>query len=187
MKQGIITILALGLILGLMCTPLSAERADRLKPMTVEADYFVHDEARRISNFRGNVILIKGTLQIRADELEVIEDKAGYQSATALGKPVQFKQKREAVNEMIEGESRKLLYSSREETVRLEESAEMRRLVEGKPADVMQGELIVYDSRKERYEVSRSGSTPNLSRQATNPSGRVRVVIQPKPESKQPQ
>ena len=62
----------------------------------------------------------------------------------------------------------------------------MCRVIEGKPADVMQGELIVYDSRKERYEVSRSGGTANLSPQTTNPSGRVRVVIQPKPESKQP-
>jgi len=121
--------------------------------MTVEADHFVHDEARRISKFQGKVILSKGSLQIRADELEVIEDQEGYQSATALGKPVEFRQKREAVNEMIEGQARKLFYSARDEIVRLEDAAEMRRVVEGKAADLMQGELIVYDSRKERYEV----------------------------------
>ena len=185
-RVTIISMIISGLFASVLSRPVFAERADKMKPMTIEADHFVHDEARRISNFRGNVILVKGTLQIRADELEVIEDKAGYQSATALGKPVQFKQKREAVNEMIEGESRKLFYSAREETVRLQDAAEMRRVIEGKPADVMQGELIVYDSLKERYEVSRSGGTANLSPQTTNPSGRVRVVIQPKPESKQP-
>jgi lipopolysaccharide export system protein LptA len=49
----------------------------------------------------------------------------------------------------------------------------------------MQGELIVYDSRKERYEVNRAGSpASSTSAQASNPSGRVRVVIQPKVESK---
>lgn len=183
-RQDIIRAMVFGIILSLLSTPLWAERADRLKPMTIEADHFVHDEARRISRFQGKVILNKGTLQIRADELEVIEDQAGYQSATALGKPVHFKQKREAVNEMIEGNALKLFYSTREETLRLEQSAEMRRVVEGKPADLMQGELIVYDSRKERYEVSRSGASPSAIPQATNPSGRVRVVIQPKPESK---
>jgi lipopolysaccharide export system protein LptA len=183
-QAGVISTMVFGLILSLLSTPLWAERADRLKPMTIEADHFVHDEARRISRFQGKVILNKGTLQIRADELEVIEDRAGYQSATALGKPVHFKQKREAVNEMIEGNALKLFYSAREETVRLEESAEMRRVIEGKAADLMQGELIVYDSRKERYEVSRSAASPNAAPQATNPSGRVRVVIQPKPESK---
>jgi lipopolysaccharide export system protein LptA len=61
----------------------------------------------------------------------------------------------------------------------------MRRVVEGKAADLMQGELIVYDSRKERYEVNRAGSpASSTSAQASNPSGRVRVVIQPKVESK---
>ena len=97
--------LCLSLMLGLVSPSLFAERADRTKPMTVEADHFVHDEARRISKFQGKVILSKGSLQIRADELEVIEDQEGYQSATALGKPVEFTQKREAVNEMIDGQA----------------------------------------------------------------------------------
>ncbi|NCV56645.1 MAG: lipopolysaccharide transport periplasmic protein LptA, partial [Betaproteobacteria bacterium] len=129
--------------------------------MTVEADQLIHDEARRTSNFLGKVILNKGTLQIRADEIELVEDQEGFQSARAIGKPVLFKQKREGVNEMIEGQSRRLFYASRSETVRLEEAAEMRRVVEGKAADVLQGELIVYDSRKERYEVNREGSPAN--------------------------
>ena len=186
MSQALrIKTLCLSLMLGLVSPSLFAERADRTKPMTVEADHFVHDEARRISKFQGKVILTKGSLQIRADEIEVIEDQEGYQSATALGKPAEFRQKREAVNEMIEGQARKLFYSARDEIVRLEDAAEMRRVVEGKAADLMQGELIVYDSRKERYEVNRAGSpASSTSAQASNPSGRVRVVIQPKAESK---
>ncbi|NCZ75577.1 MAG: lipopolysaccharide transport periplasmic protein LptA [Betaproteobacteria bacterium] len=144
-------------------------------------DQLIHDEARRTSNFLGKVILNKGTLQIRADEIELVEDQEGFQSARAIGKPVLFKQKREGVNEMIEGQSRRLFYASRSETVRLEEAAEMRRVVEGKAADVLQGELIVYDSRKERYEVNREGSPANP--QAGNPSGRVRIVIQPKADA----
>ena len=169
---------------GLCSMSLHAERADRMKPITVEADQFVHDEIRKISKFQGKVILNKGSLQIRADEIELVEDQAGYQSATAFGNPVQFKQKREAVNEMIEGQSRRLFYASREETVRLEEAAEMRRVIEGKQADVMQGEIIIYDSRKERYEVNRSGSNAAGKSQNEKTSGRVRVVIQPKQESK---
>jgi len=170
-----------GFVLCLCATPAFAERADRTKPMTVEADQLIHDEARRTSNFLGKVILNKGTLQIRADEIELVEDQEGFQSARAIGKPVLFKQKREGVNEMIEGQSRRLFYASRSETVRLEEAAEMRRVVEGKAADVLQGELIVYDSRKERYEVNREGSPANP--QAGNPSGRVRIVIQPKADA----
>ncbi|MFM7256903.1 MAG: LptA/OstA family protein, partial [Betaproteobacteria bacterium] len=78
-----------------VAAPAWAERADRDKPTNIEADHLVHDQAKRTSRFRGQVILTKGTLQIRADDLEVIEDEAGFQSASALGKPVRFRQKLE--------------------------------------------------------------------------------------------
>jgi len=157
-----------------------AERADRDKPTHIEADYLVHDQARRTSRFRGQVVLSKGTLQIRADELEISEDEAGFQLANAEGKPVRFRQKLEGRNEFIEGQSLRLSYDGRNEVVRLQQRAEVRRMVEGKSADLMQGELIVYDARRDQYEINRGAqaSAPNPS--AENPSGRVRVVIQPK-------
>ena len=183
-KMAKVLRILLGSLIGLLCASLQAERADRMKPMMVEADQFVRDETRRVSKFQGKVVLNKGSLQIRADEIEIVEDQAGHQSATAVGNPVQFRQKREAVNEMIEGQGRRLFYASREETVRLEEAAEMRRLVEGKPADIMQGELIVYDSRKERYEVNIAGARTEAKPQIDKAAGRVRVVIQPRPDNK---
>ena len=157
-----------------------AERADRDKPTLVEADHLVHDQARRTSRFRGQVILTKGTLQIRADELEVSEDEAGFQTANAVGKPARFRQKREGRNEVIEGQSLRLSYDGRNEVVRLLQQAEVRRLVEGKQADSMQVELIVYDARTEQYEINRGAQTASPNPTAENPSGRVRVVIQPK-------
>ncbi|MBM3378670.1 MAG: lipopolysaccharide transport periplasmic protein LptA [Betaproteobacteria bacterium] len=163
-----------------VAAPAWAERADRDKPTNIEADHLVHDQAKRTSRFRGQVILTKGTLQIRADDLEVIEDDAGFQSASALGKPVRFRQKLEGRNEFIEGQSLRLNYDGRNEVVRLQQQAEVRRMVDGKSADLMQGDLIVYDARSDQYEVNRGapGSAPGPT--AENPTGRVRVVIQPK-------
>jgi lipopolysaccharide export system protein LptA len=160
--------------------PAWAERADRDKPTNIEADHLVHDQAKRTSRFRGQVVLTKGTLQIRADDLEVMEDEAGFQSASAMGKPVRFRQKLEGRNEFIEGQSLRLYYDGRNEVVRLQQQAEVRRMVDGKSVDLMQGELIVYDARSDQYEVNRGaqGSAPGPT--AENPTGRVRVVIQPK-------
>jgi len=160
--------------------PARAERADRDKPTNIEADHLVHDQAKRTSRFRGQVVLTKGTLQIRADDLEVMEDEAGFQSASASGKPVRFRQKLEGRNEFIEGQSLRLNYDGRNEVVRLQQQAEVRRMVDGKSADLMQGDLIVYDARSDQYEVNRGvqGAAPGPT--ADNPTGRVRVVIQPK-------
>src|SRR3990167_8526722 len=50
-------------------TPASfAERADRDKPIHLEADQVLIDDAQQISTFTGNVKLTQGTMLIRGDK-----------------------------------------------------------------------------------------------------------------------
>jgi len=70
-----------------------AEKADREKPTQVEANRMTSDEARRISIFEGNVVLSKGTMQLRAERVVVRQDADGCLFATATGNPVRFRQK----------------------------------------------------------------------------------------------
>lgn len=70
-----------------------AEKADREKPTQVEANRMTSDEARRISIFEGNVVLTKGTLQLQAERIVVRQDADGFQTASASGNPVRFRQK----------------------------------------------------------------------------------------------
>ena len=58
--------------------PAFAEKADREKPMNVEADALRHDDLAQTSVFTGNVVLTKGTILIRGTRLEVRQDADGY-------------------------------------------------------------------------------------------------------------
>ena len=76
-----------------------AERADRSKPMNIEADALHHDELRQTSVFTGRVVMTKGSIVLRGERLEVRQDPQGYQSGTVAAAPGQrafFRQRRDA-------------------------------------------------------------------------------------------
>ena len=93
---------------ALVCiAPLAqAEKADRNKPMNIEADALRYDDVKQLSVFSGHVVLTKGTIVVRGANLEVRQDPEGYQFAVVTGSaesPAFFRQKREALDEFIEG------------------------------------------------------------------------------------
>ena len=47
-----------------------AEKADRDKPMNIEADKLVHDDSRQRTVFSGKVVATKGTIVFRGDQVE---------------------------------------------------------------------------------------------------------------------
>ena len=49
----------------------SAEKADRDKPMNIEADNLVHDELSQVSIFTGRAVLTKGSLVMRGSRIEI--------------------------------------------------------------------------------------------------------------------
>ena len=55
--------------------PVQAERADRQKPMNVEADAMRYDDLKRVNVFTGRVVVTKGSIVIRAARLEVRQDR----------------------------------------------------------------------------------------------------------------
>jgi lipopolysaccharide export system protein LptA len=157
--------------------PAFAERADRDKPVNIEADSMTYDDLKQLNVFTGNVTLTKGTIVIHANRLVLRQDPAGYQYATAIGNPATFRQKRDGVDQFIAGSAQQLDYDGKTETVKLQEKANLKRLERARVTDEVHGNLIVYDSRTEFFNVESGGpaaATPE------NPSGRVRVIIQPK-------
>src|SRR2546423_13770790 len=82
-----------------------AERADRDKPVNIESDSMIADEAKKIATFEGKVVLSQGSLIIRADRIIVRQDNDGFQRGVATGKPATFRLKREGAGEYIEGEA----------------------------------------------------------------------------------
>ncbi len=154
-----------------------AEKADRDKPINLEADTATVDDARKISIYEGNVILTQGTLQIRANKLVVTEDAEGFQIGTAYGNPASFRQKREGYDEYIEGYALRIEYDQRKDLVQLFSQARMKRGL-----DEAQGNYISYDGKTEFFQVIGGKETAT----ASNPRGRVRTVIQPKQKTAAP-
>ncbi|RYF66521.1 MAG: lipopolysaccharide transport periplasmic protein LptA, partial [Comamonadaceae bacterium] len=90
-------ILTLALSLGCAVAPALAERADRTKPMNVEADALRYDDVNQTSVFTGRVVVTKGTIVMRGAKVTVKQDPEGFHFGTVTsepGKPAFFRQKR---------------------------------------------------------------------------------------------
>ena len=166
------------LALCVSAAPLQAEKADRSKSMTLESDQpCTVNLQKQTSVCSGNVVISQGTLLIRADRLELREIPEGYQLVQASGtaaKPATYRQKRDGVDEIVEGLAQRIDYDSRAGTLRFEGVAQVRRLQGAVVADEISGGVIVWDSVAETFNV-RGGAVS-----AANPSGRVRAVIAPR-------
>jgi len=162
-------------LLLMLSLPALAEKTDREKPVHLEADNVTLDDIKKVSVFEGNVQLIQGTLMLRADRVEAKQNGDGLQSISARGKPVSFRQKRDGVDEYIEGFASQMEYDNVQSMLRLIGDARLR-----KGGDEIRGNQITYDAKTEFYKVVGQEG-------AVGPSGRVRVIIRPKPKTEQEQ
>jgi lipopolysaccharide export system protein LptA len=170
---------------ALLCLSASvhAEKADRNKPMNIEADTLRYDDLKQVSVFNGRVVLTKGTIVIRSDHLEVRQDPDGFQFGVATGsadKLAFYRQKREALDEFIEGEGETITYDGRADTVTFTRKALLRRLRGTTLADEITGGNIVYENLTDLFTVD--GVANKGPSGAMGAGGRVRVMLIPKPE-----
>ena len=157
-----------------------AEKADRDKPMNIEADALRYDELNQRSVFTGRVILTKGTIQIRGHQIEVRQDKAGNQFGlvSSTGDTLAFfRQKREGVDEYLEGEAQTIEYDGKADTVKFIDKAQLRRLRGTELADEITGGVILYENQVDRFSVDGGPAKGGPS----TPQGRVRAMLTPKP------
>ena len=159
---------------ALLAAPAHAEKADRDKPVNLEADTVTLDDIRKVSIYQGNVIFSQGTLMLRADHVQVTQNAEGLDKVSATGRPVAFRQKLDGREEFIEGFADRIEYDSVNSQLELIGQARLRRGV-----DELRGAQISYNANTEFYKVvGQPGAQP--------PSGRVRAVIRPKPRAEQP-
>ncbi|OGA49399.1 MAG: lipopolysaccharide transport periplasmic protein LptA [Betaproteobacteria bacterium RIFCSPLOWO2_12_FULL_62_13] len=162
----------------IFATAAYAEKADREKPINLEADRVTVDDARQIAVFEGHVVLTQGTLMIRGDRMQVRQDNDGFKHGTTWGNLAYFRQKREGYDDYIEGWAERIEYDGRADKMQMFNRALMKR-----GQDEVRGNYISYDATTEFFQVIGGGpkaATPN------NPEGRVRAVLQPKPKEKTP-
>ncbi|MHB1144236.1 MAG: lipopolysaccharide transport periplasmic protein LptA [Thiobacillus sp.] len=156
---------------ALLASPAHAEKADRDKPVNLEADTVTLDDVRKISVYQGNVLLTQGTLMLRADQVQVTQNASGLDKISAAGRPASFRQKVDGRDEFIEGFSSRIEYDGVNSQLELIGQAQLRR-----GSDELRGAQISYNANTEFYKVV---GQPD----AKTPAGRVRAVIRPKPRT----
>jgi lipopolysaccharide export system protein LptA len=162
----------------LTAAPAHAEKADRNKPIHLEADRVTVDDAKQISTFTGNVVLTQGSMVLRGEKMEVRQDRDGFRQGVVWGNLAYFRQKREGYDELIEGWSERIEYDSRADKLQMFNRAMLKR-----GQDEVRGNYISYDANSEFFQVVGGGT-----KSATGPAGdgRVRAIMQPKPKEPAP-
>lgn len=163
-------------LLATVAAPCHAERADRDKPVNLEADRITVDDVQKVQVLEGKVQLVQGTLIIRTEKLVVTQDAEGFQKGVAHGGEgglARFRQKREGKPEFVDGEAERIEYESKAEKAQF-----FGRAVVRSGLDEVRGQYIAYDAKTEHYLVTSGPDGANAA--GAGKPDRVRAVIQSK-------
>lgn len=153
--------------------PAIAEKADRDKPMLLEANRISIDDAKKQQILEGDVVITKGTLVLKAERIIITEDQYGFQKGIAFAAPgskATFRQKRDGREDYVEGEAERIEYDSNSEIAELFHRAKVRS-----GEDEVRGDYIWYDAVSEKFLASAAEA-----RDPKSITPRVRAVIQPR-------
>lgn len=156
-----------------------AEKADRQKPINIEADKLTVDDRNKVHTYEGNVVLTQGTMIIKAARVVVTQDLEGFQKGVAFGSAsnlAKFRQKREGRDDYVDGEAERIEHDTKTELTQFFNRAWVRN-----GQDEVRGEYIQYNGLTENYVVTNGPNATVVPGQQG--SGRVRAVIIPKNES----
>lgn len=136
---------------------------DQQQPIHVTADSAVQET--NTVTYRGNVVIVQGSVRIEADQVVIYHEKGKLQKAIATGKPAHFQEQPEVDGGLITGSATTLVYYNADQRVELLQDAYVDR-----DKSSVKGDRIEYllPSKTVRAETAPS-----------NTSGRVEMVLQP--------
>jgi lipopolysaccharide export system protein LptA len=169
-----------------------AEREDKNRPMNIEADALVHDDLKQVTVFTGRVVVTKGTIVLKGERIEIKEDPQGFQFGLITPGPgarAFYRQKREGLNEFMEGEAERIEYDGRLDRVTLSQRAVLRRYRGSALNDEMSGQVITYDHLSETFRIDGKPTPQGSGRAAGAPASsaegaRALGLLAPKPENR---
>jgi lipopolysaccharide export system protein LptA len=155
-------------LLGAVQAP--ALSSDRKQVITVEADLAEADDARRVTVYKGSVIITQGSLRISGDTATVHYNRERDLTAlVVVGKPAHFQQRVEGRLDYQQATAKRMEYHADKNLIILLGEA---RSWQGR--EQITGDRIVFDTVHNRVQAD--------ARAATKTSGkpRVRITIVPK-------
>jgi lipopolysaccharide export system protein LptA len=154
-----------------------AEKADREKPINFSADDADVNYEKRTGVLKGNVIITQGTLTIKANRIDFKQNPDNSLSATAVGTPLAFRQKRDGEEGYYEGWAQRAEYDGSKEQLELYDNAILKR-----GADEIRSNFISYNSATELFKAEGRTSTAAAAGDIGR-NDRVRGTFQPKSDA----
>ncbi|TAN28220.1 MAG: lipopolysaccharide transport periplasmic protein LptA [Castellaniella sp.] len=173
--------LSASLILGALVLPAWAAEPAKAAAKAPEPDTVVlsdtlhYDDVSKTSTFTGNVVLTRGAMTLRADQLVTHEDAQGNQSGTATagkGGLVNIRQENPEKFETLIGTGNRADYDGKTGDVTLIGQATVTRMICGQAFDNVRGARIVYHQKAGTYEAFGG-------KDSAAAGGRVRSLAQP--------
>jgi lipopolysaccharide export system protein LptA len=169
-------------LLAFCCIAARAEHADRTQEIQVQATDARADHAQQTAEFSGDVVVSQGTLEIRAEHVQMRAGAHGERLGVAFGKagvPVRFRQRGDRPGEWNEGQADRVEYDSMANEVRLIGAASLRNLSGTTVTQSVVGDTITYDTARDT--VSSTGADRRaLLPQPAAPARRVTIVFAPR-------
>jgi len=156
--------------------------SDREQPIEIEADSAEADDAKKITIYKGDVIIDQGTLRITGDHVTIHYNERGdFTKLIALGNPARFRQ-------LPDGEADEEKNYQRARASRMEYFKEsdtivlLGNAVYGQGGDRVAADRIDYDSRNSRMKARTMTASKDEKKPGAEPEkkSRVRITIQPK-------
>jgi len=156
-------------------SPLHAEKADKEKPISFTSDSGDVNYEKKSGVLKGGVVITQGTLTIKADRIDFRQNPDNSLSATAVGNPLAFRQKRDGSEGYYEGWAQRAEYDGQKEQLELFDNAILKR-----GTDEIRSNFISYNAATELFKAegrpsAAASATPGAAR-----DDRVRGIFQPK-------
>ena len=148
------------------------DRPNNQQPLQIDANSIQHNDARAVTKFIGNVVLIRGDLTLKGDSLILNQTEDGLSFGKVKGSPAVFQTRRTVEDSWVKGQALELDYDERNSMFLLKGNARLVRLENGKIKEEVSGDELSYNSDSEIYKaITEPGET------------RTRMTVIPKPSN----
>lgn len=146
------------------------------EPIDIKAHYLLLDENKGTSIYKGAVLLTKGTLIIKADEITLYSDGKELTKALIIGSPADVQHQPEN-EEKVHSQAKTIEYFVTENRLELKGNAFVDQ-----GERHFSGEYIEYDTRQ-RIITASGQQKGQISPENNSPKRRVHVIIGPNTDS----
>lgn len=160
---------AMLLLLTFVSAPAFAEKADRQMPVNFSADRSEGiNYATKTATLIGHVVVTQGTTVIHADKVNLKQNKDNTIDVIAWGNPVSYREKRDGLDEFVEGYAQRVEFHGEQNLLELFDRALLKR-----DSDEIRSEYISYDTKTGVFKAQALPGEQNAATPGANNSGRV--------------